>query len=206
MDIPANLQSVVASPYFRVTFSHEEVLVQTQEHKLVRRWYRIEVVGATAGQSVLTALGCDKVATVQSVGPTGGALSPLVVGGGLKHHENIQGAHVTSKHIERSRDFLAKRIATDDLTMASSFYDIGSAELCISRILADHESEIEGWLGATGPYALTLQKEFAGEVIGVVLKGDTSELLPGRVLSVVLKRSPSDSDLPFVVHTCWLEP
>ena len=115
-------------------------------------------------------------------------ISRVVPGGGLAAHE-AAGGHTLEKHVGKSEEFLARRLATEpDIRGASSFYDREVAEQSISDLLKANRSEIERWLRTDGKKVVLTGT--ASRALGSCLSRATEEITEGTGIRLVLRRDP----------------
>jgi hypothetical protein len=127
--------------------------------------------------------------------------SAPVVPGGLMAHEGTATArgHTIGKHVRISRRALAKRFTADPrLRFSSSFVSRAKAEAAISRVLADSDTAIAGWL--RNPRApLVLEGDF-GQVIGRTMDR-SGRITKTTKVRVILKKE--NSMLGYYIKTAF---
>lgn len=130
-----------------------------------------------------------------------GAASLLVPGGGLAAHE-AQGGHTLAKHVGRTLEQLAARLASEPSRRAvSTFFDRATAEAATSDALAANAAKIAQWLTGAG-YKLTLNHN-AGRAVGLVVERGASSPAVGSNVSVVLVRA--ENELGYRVLTSFVQ-
>lgn len=119
------------------------------------------------------------------VAPPGG--SAEVPGGGLQAHEDV-GGHLIERHVGKSGQWLLDRVNRENISAASSFPDLPTAEHFVSGTIAEHQDRIDTWVDGQGGNRLVIDARFDATTGISVSRGDTSAV---DVFSVrlVLERS-----------------
>ncbi|WP_242175070.1 MULTISPECIES: RHS repeat-associated core domain-containing protein, partial [unclassified Pseudomonas] len=132
-----------------------------------------------------------------------GPYSVIVPGGGLDAHESA-GGHLIEKHIGRTNQQLAERLQKEPhVPTASTFSDRASAELAISKVLADNQSRINNFLKGKDSQTVIIQK--TQEPIGTSLKRGAQTTVPGKEIYLIIRR---DKKMPigYRIHTGYPNP
>lgn len=116
--------------------------------------------------------------------PDGGAEVP---GGGLQAHEDV-GGHLIERHVGKSEQWLLDRVNRENISAASSFPDLPTAEHFVSGTIAEHQDRIDAWVDGQGGNRLVIDARFDATTGISVSRGETSAV---DVFSVrlVLERS-----------------
>ena len=96
-----------------------------------------------------------------------------VPGGGLEAHENA-GSHLIERHVGKSEQWLINRVNTDNVSAASSFKDLPSAEHFIAETIAQNQDKIDAWVDGKGGKRLVLDASFDSATGISVKKGENS--------------------------------
>lgn len=95
-----------------------------------------------------------------------------VPGGGLEAHEDA-GGHLIERHVGKSEQWLADRVANENISAASSFRDLPAAEHFVAETLAQHQDRIDAWIGGEGGNRLVVDARFDASTGISVQRGDT---------------------------------
>ncbi|WP_024891417.1 RNase A-like domain-containing protein [Luteimonas huabeiensis] len=95
-----------------------------------------------------------------------------VPGGGLEAHEDV-GGHLIERHVGKSEQWLADRVASENISAASSFRDLPAAEHFVAETLAEHRDRIDAWLDGQGGNRLVVDARFDASTGISVQRGDT---------------------------------
>jgi hypothetical protein len=120
------------------------------------------------------------------------AAQPVYSWGGLAAHEDPTGklGHTIAKHVERTDEFLAKRLVTETrLQAASTFDDLATADRLVDEALTGGGAHIAQWLAGT-------KKSFAvhlasASAVGRVLLRGAAVTVDAHRIKVVLLRDTS---------------
>ncbi|CAM3570356.1 RNase A-like domain-containing protein [Nocardiopsis gilva] len=127
--------------------------------------------------------------------------SGCVPGGGLRKHEEL-GGHTIERHVAKSEKWLRRRLKNDpDMTQASSFKDLSTAERAISKALSDNQGAIDKWIDSDTGGQLKLEKKPVGENVGPVVRRDGSSK-DGRRVTIILRKD-KNSSTGYRVHTAF---
>jgi uncharacterized protein YukE len=132
-----------------------------------------------------------------------GPVSRLVPGGGLAAHE-AAGGHTLLKHVDKTAEQLRQRLVDEpNLERSSSFYDRGTAEDVLSRVLAQHDGQIQNWLGGAEVKLQLVGR--AGRPVGLTLQSGKAEAVEVTGLMLYLRR---DSKMPggYFIRTAFPQP
>jgi hypothetical protein len=117
--------------------------------------------------------------------------SRLVPGGGLAGHEGtaVYRGHTLLKHVGKTSEQLAERLATDpNLTWSSSFTDRGTAEAAISDALSQHSQRAAIWIGSNS-HTWIIDADVGWEIGRSVHR--SGMMVTSTRLQVVLRRESS---------------
>lgn len=104
--------------------------------------------------------------------------------GWLKEHE-VPPGHTIERHVGKSAEELAERLADTTRRQASSFVDQATAERSIDRVVDHYADRIRAWVDAGGSDKLVLRLDL-GESTGTVLLADGTTLSPTAVKVVLI--------------------
>jgi hypothetical protein len=97
------------------------------------------------------------------------------------------GGHTIKEHIGKSEEYLRARLKKyPKMDVASSFHDIGTAELAISKVMQNNSLKIQSWAQSQPSYFLVLN-ERVGSSVGYGVVRETEELVRLHGVRVVLK-------------------
>lgn len=110
-----------------------------------------------------------------------------VPGGGLQAHEDA-GGHLIERHVGKSEQWLLDRVDRENISAASSFPDLPTAEHFVSGTIAEHQDRVDAWVDGQGGNRLVIDARFDATTGISVSRGDSSAV---DVFSVrlVLERS-----------------
>ncbi|MCD9032255.1 hypothetical protein LDO32_11020 [Luteimonas sp. Y-2-2-4F] len=135
--------------------------------------------------------------------PPTGAPAAEVPGGGLEAHEDV-GGHLIERHVGKSEQWLADRVANENISAASSFRDLPAAEHFVAETLAQHQDRIDDWIGGQGGNRLVVDARFDASTGISVQRGDTRA---EDVFSVRLVLERSDAlDIGYRIVTGYPTP
>ncbi|WP_459502514.1 RNase A-like domain-containing lipoprotein [Bacillus sp. C1] len=110
--------------------------------------------------------------------------------------------HTIERHVGKTEDELKKRLQTDKVSAASTYYDKATATKAVKDSLKQHEQEIEKWLKNSKENRLVLNTKHAFPVGKTVLKRDMSVKDKLMNTVTVLARDKSGS-LGFKIITSY---
>ncbi|MGF6656870.1 hypothetical protein OKW34_007460 [Paraburkholderia youngii] len=112
------------------------------------------------------------------------------------------GGHTIKEHIGKSEEYLRARLRKyPKMDVASSFYDLKTAELAISRIVRINSIKIRSWSRSRPNYHLVLN-ENAGRDIGYGVVRETGELIRLHGIRLVLKHETYNG-MPYYIITSY---
>lgn len=113
-----------------------------------------------------------------------------------------QGGHTLREHVGHTETQLRERLLQEPrLRASSSFPDIRTAELAISRVLHAHRRQVKTWEAGFGPIRLPLEKTMARSVGKVVVR-KTGKSHDAHAVTVVLVRDEYNG-MPHFVLTAY---
>ncbi|UUZ81507.1 hypothetical protein LJK88_43920 [Paenibacillus sp. P26] len=94
---------------------------------------------------------------------------------GLQEHENL-GGHLIRKHVDVSDSDLTQRLIDEpEISGASRFNDLNTAESVVSELLISNQQKIENWLkNRPGQYTTTIRHTSTDINGRGILRGNTS--------------------------------
>lgn len=107
--------------------------------------------------------------------------------------EERQGGHLIRKHVGQTPDQLRARLDRErNISAASSFSDLNTAQDAVSSALRGNRERISRWLAESSP-RLVLNYT-APQTIGITLRRNDRDAEPTRRLRLVLVRDTRESD------------
>ena len=133
-------------------------------------------------------------ATIERLGDHLGAEGPdapdgtgQVPGGGLEAHEDA-GGHLIERHVGKSEEWLVDRVRRENISAASSFVDLPTAEHFVSATIGEHQDRIDAWLDGQGGNRLVVDANFDAST-GISVKRGDSDATDVHSVRLVLERS-----------------
>ncbi|MGE0570544.1 MAG: RNase A-like domain-containing protein [Dehalococcoidia bacterium] len=107
--------------------------------------------------------------------------------------DEARGGHTIQRHVARSEEDLRARLAREpDISAASSYYDLATAEIVVAAALEKKKGEIDRWSRASGSRAnLALRYEHP-ESVGITLERGARSARDLDSVVVVLRWAGSD--------------
>ncbi len=107
--------------------------------------------------------------------------------------EERQGGHLIRKHVGQTPEQLRARLDRErNISAASSFSDLATAQEAVSAALRGNRDRISRWLAESSPRFVV--NHTAPQNIGITLRRNDREAEPTRRLRLVLVRDPRESD------------
>ena len=106
--------------------------------------------------------------------------------GFLYQHENC-GGHTIERHIAKSDSYLRNRLATSNISAASTFYELNQAGQVIVNAINRNSYRVNNWLNGSSNYRLVLNYTHHRN-IGKVLQRGARYLRATRKFKVVLDK------------------
>ncbi|TWI06143.1 hypothetical protein IP90_00407 [Luteimonas cucumeris] len=112
-----------------------------------------------------------------------------VPGGGLEAHEQA-GSHLIERHVGKSEQDLVDRLQRENISASSSFRDLPAAEHFVAATIAEHQDEIDAWVGGDGGRRLVIDARFDAST-GISVQRGESQAEDVFSVKLVLERSDS---------------
>lgn len=138
-----------------------------------------------AAEAARAAGGGAKGAAASEVAP----YSPVVEGGGLQAYEDA-GGHLIERHVNLTDADLAQRLATSNISSASSFADRSAAESAVSAALDANQATIKSYLASNTKGYLAVEYTSSTPVGSTLIRG-ASRSVPASEVRVVIARDPT---------------
>jgi hypothetical protein len=107
--------------------------------------------------------------------------------------EERQGGHLIRKHVGQTPQQLQDRLERErNISAASSFTDLASAEEAVSAALRENHDRIAQWLAQSSPRFVV--NYTAPQIIGITLRRGDRDVESTRRLRLVLVRDARESD------------
>jgi filamentous hemagglutinin len=138
-----------------------------------------------------SSLGSNLGEGATSGGPAtnGGPFTPLTDGGGLQVYEDA-GGHLIERHVGMSDADLANRLATSNVSSASTFTDRASAETAVSAAIDSNRSAIQDYLAGNSNGYLAIEY-VAPTPVGTSLSRGATNSVPVNNVRVVITKDPT---------------
>ncbi|HBL25205.1 MAG TPA: hypothetical protein DD490_00030 [Acidobacteria bacterium] len=130
-----------------------------------------------------------------------GSEADTAAAGSLETHEK-EGGHLIQRHVGKSEQDLADRLAKEKISAASTFTDLPTAEQAVQEIINDNKSQISSLRPGQ---RLVLKKTFANPV-GSVLQRDAAGPAAANNVTLVLQGSTKPGLPGFLVVTGYPTP
>ncbi|MFC4728657.1 RNase A-like domain-containing protein [Coralloluteibacterium thermophilus] len=125
----------------------------------------------------------DVVARIEDhLGPTA-----QVPGGGLQAHEDA-GGHLIERHVGWTEAQLVDRVRRENISAASSFADLPSAEALVAATQQENAGRIDAWLDGQGGNRLVVNAQFDA-VTGISVARGENQATEVHSVRLVLERS-----------------
>jgi filamentous hemagglutinin len=128
-------------------------------------------------------------ATGQSPTTNSAPFTPLTDGGGLQVYEDA-GGHLIARHVGMSDADLANRLATSNVSAASTFADRATAETAVSAAIDANQSAIQSYLSGSSNGYLAIEYTSPTPVGTSLSRGATSST-PVNNVRVVITKDPT---------------
>jgi hypothetical protein len=107
--------------------------------------------------------------------------------------EERQGGHLIRKHVGQTPEQLRARLDRErNISAASSFADLATAEAAVSEALQTNRDGISQWLAQSSPRFVV--NYTAPQTVGLTLRRNDRDPAPTRRLRLVLVRDPRERD------------
>jgi hypothetical protein len=106
--------------------------------------------------------------------------------------DESRGGHTIERHVGRTEDQLIQRLEEEDISAASTYPDLETAEAVVAEALAANQAEVEEWAEGSGSRANLALRYDAGRVIGVTLRRGSSAPRDATSAVVVLRWADND--------------
>ena len=107
----------------------------------------------TATSQATPAASAPSVASKTAAATKSAGASPAAVRRDLELDE-LRGGHTIARHVGKSEQELRDRLTREpDISAASSYFDLETAEMVVAAALSKRRSDIDRWVGGTGPRA-----------------------------------------------------
>ena len=114
-------------------------------------------------------------------------ITTLEVGSGfLRQHESC-GGHTIERHVAKSDSYLRNRLATSNISAASTFYELNQAGQIIVNAINRNSYRVNNWVNGSSNYRLVLNYTHHRN-IGKVLRRGASYPQATRKFKVVLDK------------------
>ena len=104
--------------------------------------------------------------------------------------------HAIEKHVGKDNAFLLNRLATEDISAASTFTNMEEAEDAIHIVLSERQDLVQNWLGS-GKSDVKAFYYHSSKPVGRVMNRGRKNAIAGNQVRVVLRR---DDDYPEGFH------
>lgn len=107
----------------------------------------------TATSQATPAASAPAVASKTAIATKTAGASPVAVRRDLDLDE-LRGGHTIARHVGRTEQELKDRLTREpDISAASSYFDLETAEMVVAAALSKKRSDIDRWVRGTGPRA-----------------------------------------------------